>query len=113
MTTIVAKVLVPARYAVSSETVQYTATGKRTIVDKMTATNNANAPVEFSVFTVPAGQSITSAEARIINRREIAARATWLCPEVTGHVLEPGERLVTLASVSGSITIRASGREIG
>jgi hypothetical protein len=110
---ITAKTLIPARYVVSATEVQYTAVGNRVIVDKMTATNNANSPVEISVFIVPSGGQTTNAEHRLINRREIAARGTWLCPEIAGHVLEPNDKIVTQASVGGSITLRASGREIG
>jgi len=112
MTTIVSKVLIPSKYALSTTETQYTATGVRTIIDKMTATNNGSVPVKFSAWIVPSGGSATSSEARLLNQRELAVGQTWTCPELAGHTLEPNDSIVTLASAGASITIRASGREI-
>jgi hypothetical protein len=112
MTTIVSKVLIPSKFALSVAEIQYTASGTRTIIDKMTATNNATVPVTFSCWLVPSGGSAGTSEARLINQRELASKQTWTCPEIAGHTLEPNDSIVTLASAGASITIRASGREI-
>lgn len=110
--TVVAKTLIPARYAVGSFETQYTANGVRTIVDKFTATNNSASTVEFSVFLVPNGGSTSDPEYRLLDRREIEPKACYTCPEIAGHVMDSGDSIVTLASVGASITIRASGREV-
>ena len=109
---VVAKTLIPARYAVSAFETQYTANGVRTIVDKFTATNNSGSVVEFSLFLVPNGGTAGDAQHRLLNRRSIDPGICYTCPEIVGHVMEPGDKIVTLASVGGSITIRASGREV-
>lgn len=110
--TVVAQTLIQAKYAVSAFEVQYSPSGARTIIDKFTATNNGTSPVEFSLFLVPNGQSVGNAQHRLLNRREIEPKACYTCPEIVGHVMESGDSIVTLASVGGSITIRASGRVI-
>ena len=112
MTTIVNKRLIIAKYALTTPEVEYTANGCRTIIDKFTGTNQNAVPVELSILILPPGGLSSSAEFRLLNRKEIASRGTWMCPEVVGHVLEPNESLVVLASLGASITIRASGREI-
>lgn len=105
-------VLVPTKYAENSTTVQYVPSGKRAIIDRMTATNNSGAACEFSVWIVTNG-STPGGQNRLLNRRSIDPGQSYSCPEVTGHVLLNGDALTTLAATSASITIRVSGREMG
>ena len=109
---VVAQTLIQAKYAVSAFETQYSPNGARTIVDKFTATNNSGSIVDFSLFLVPNGQTAGSAEHRLLDRRSIDPGVCYTCPEIVGHVMESGDKIVTLASVGGSITIRASGRVI-
>jgi hypothetical protein len=109
--TVVAKVLVNSKLVMGSLTTQYTATGVRAIIDRLTVTNNALAPVEISIFLVPNGGS-ADGSSRMIDRRELQPRQSYTCPEVCGHVLDSGDQIVTLASVAGAVVMRASGREV-
>lgn len=110
--TVVARALVNSKQAESSETTQYTAPANtRTIVDKMTATNTTGGAVTLTTRLVASGGT-AGASNSVMSAQSIAAGATYLCPEVSGHVLNPGDFISTLASAATSITIRVSGREV-
>jgi len=105
------KVLIPPKQAENAQTAQYTATNVKAILDKFTVTNTSVANVTISVNLV---RNTTSAGAEnlVIDARTIAPDETYTCPELIGHVLEPGDFISTLASAATSLTIRCSGREI-
>lgn len=105
------KNLIPAKQAENVQTTQYTATNCKTVIDKFTATNTTSGNVTLSVNLVVSGGSASAAN-RLLSVRSIAPGETYLCPEVVGHVLEPGGFISTLAGAATSITIDASGREI-
>jgi hypothetical protein len=105
------KNIIPAKQAESAQTTQYTATGCRTIIDKFTVTNTSAANVTFSVNLVASGGSAEVANL-VLSAKNIVPGETYLCPELVGHVLEPGGFISTLAGAATSLTIRASGREI-
>lgn len=46
------------------------------------------------------------------NFTQIAAGATYLCPEVVGQILNPGDFISIKASAATSIGCRISGREV-
>ena len=101
--------LLSAKYAESSATVQVTASGVATIIDKFTVTNTTGTPVTFTAYlTVTLG--VPSSANAIINTRSIAGNETYTCPELVGHVLANGARIATLASAASSLVIRCSGR---
>ena len=105
------KVLIPAKIAENTQTTQYTATGCRTYIDKFTVTNNSAANVTLAVNLVASGGSAGVANL-VLSAKNIVPGETYLCPELVGHVLEPGGFISTLAGAATSLTIQASGREI-
>ncbi len=109
--TVVAKPLVNTKYAENTQTVQYTVSGGRVSIDRFVATNNSASPAEFSIWLVPNGQAIGGGN-RVLFAREILSKESYSCPEACGQWLENGDRIVTMASAAGAITIRVSGREV-
>lgn len=105
------KQIIPPKAAEAVQTTQYTATGCKTLIDKFTVTNYGAANVAFSLNLVPSGGSAGNTNL-VIDMKNIVPGETYLCPEVIGHVLEPGGFISTLAGAATSLTIVASGREI-
>ena len=105
------KVLIAAKQAENAQTTQYTATGARAIIDKFTVTNTTAGNVSISVNLVSAGGTAGAANL-ITDARTVVPDETYTCPELVGHVLDPGGFISTLASAATSLTIRCSGREI-
>ena len=110
--TVVAKTLVEGVVAAAANTTQYTAPANtRTLIDKMTATNTTAGAVTLTVNLVPSGGAAAAANT-VMSAQSIAAGATYTCPEVAGHTLNPGGFLSTNAGAAGSISVRVSGREV-
>lgn len=109
MTTTVRNII-PATIIGSAQSTQYTAVSIRAVIDKFTAYNGHNAPVQISVNLVQSGGA--AAASNLIVRKTLQVGETYTFPELTGHVMEPGGFISTAASVAGVLTIRASGREI-
>lgn len=108
---VTAKPLFTSKYAVDSETTQYTApTGTRTIVDKFTAFNTDSGTLTLTVKLVASGGTASADET--IMTKAIATGEAYTFPEVVGHVLETGGFISTIASTTNKIVIRASGREV-
>lgn len=104
------KVLIPAKLAETTQTVQYplsAADAVRTAIDKLTAVNTSGANATITVHLVPAGGTAGAANAF---SKILAAGQSWPFPDVVGHVLEPGDAISTIASAAG-VAIRASGRQ--
>jgi len=110
--TVSVKPLVNAKLAENADTTQYIApTGTRAIIDKATVTNiTANSAI-YTVHIVPSGQSPATSN-RVLNARAIAAGECYTCPELTGHVVEPGGFISTVAGTASALAIRISGREV-
>lgn len=109
--TVTAKALIESAYAANSQTTQYTApTGCRTIIDKLTASNNTAGAVTFAVNLVPSGGA--AGASNLIYSASIAANTVAEITASEGHVLEAGDFISTLAGAASSIVIRASGREV-
>ena len=108
---VIAKVLIPAKTAESSQTTQYTATGVTTIIDKFTATNFSASSATLSVNLVTAAGSAGNGNL-IVKTRTLIAGETYIFPELTGQVLDTSGFISTLAGTATAINIRASGREI-
>lgn len=103
--------LIPRKFAEASQTVQYTASNVKAVIDAFTATNTGSVNVNFSVNLVAALDSAANRNL-VIDNRTISPGDTYLCPELIGQILNNGGTISTLASVASSITISASGREI-
>lgn len=110
--TVLAKTLFEATQAPLADTTVYTAPANtRTIVDKFTATNVTAGALTFTVNLVPSGGA-AGATNTLIAAQSIAAGASYLCPEIVGHILNPGDFLSIKASAAASINARGSGREV-
>lgn len=109
--TVTAKVIIPAKIAESTQVTQYTATGVRTIIDKLTATNYSGGAVTISVNLVTLADTAGN-QNLIVKTKTLAAGETYTFPEIVGHILAAGDFISTIASAATSIAIRASGREI-
>jgi hypothetical protein len=105
------KGLIASQQLSGTNATYYTATGVRTIIDKMTLTNTTAGAITATIDLVDSGGSAGASE-RIISARSIAAGETYNCPEAVGHILNPGDTIQGLAGSAASITIRASGREV-
>ena len=108
--TVTSKPLILSKYAIAGETTEYTATGLRTIIDKMTGYNGTGGAVTLTVKLVP--NTVAAGASNITVSRAIAAGATDTFPEIAGHSLEPGGFISVLAGAATSIVIRCSGREV-
>lgn len=109
--TVVVKTLVPPLQLATGATTQYTATNVRAIIDKATVTNTDSSNRTFSVHLVTSGGSASNANL-IIDTRTVVPDETYLCPELIGQVLNPGDFISTTASAATALTLRVSGREI-
>lgn len=108
---VLVKVLIPSKQAENAQTTQYTAVNAKAIIDKATVTNTSASNVTISVNLVTSGGT-AGASNLIVDTRAIAPDECYTCPELVGQALEPGGFISTIASASGALTIRFSGREI-
>lgn len=107
--TVIAKCLLEAKFAESSQTTQYTVgSGTRTIVDKFTA--YANAATSLNVNVVASGGTAGASNLKVA--KTLASGETYTFPEIVGQILNAGDFLSTIAGTSSAVVIRASGREV-
>lgn len=110
--TVIVKVLVQPLQLATGATTQYTVpAGTRTIIDKATVTNTDTSNRTFSVNLVTSGGSPGNANL-VIDTRAVVPDETYLCPELVGQVLGPGDFISTTASAATALTLRISGREV-
>lgn len=109
--TVTVKTLIPAKQLENTQTVQYTATAARAIIDKATVTNTDTVNRTFSVNLIQSGGSAGNANL-IIDDRTVVPGETYLCPELVGQSLDINGFISTIASAATALTIRVSGREI-
>lgn len=83
----------------------------RTLLDKMTITNPTAGALTFTVNLVPEGGT-AGADNIVVSAQSVAAGATYLCPEIVGHVLNTGDFVSAFASAATSLVVRISGREV-
>ena len=103
--------LVPSKYLENTQTAQYTASGVKAIIDKAVVTNvsSSNATLNLNHLT---GTGTLNDSNLIIKDKIIAPGKSYLCPEITGIVLNSADYISTLASVSSALVFNLSGREI-
>lgn len=109
--TVTATAIIPAKVAENSQVTQYQSTNVRTIIDKFTATNYSASAASLSVNLVTFADTAGN-QNLIVKTKTLQPGECFTFPEITGHVLDVGGFISTLASASSSITIRASGRVI-
>ena len=101
----------PVQLAVAATT-QYTVPqGTRCIIDKATVVNTDTVNRTFSVNLVPSGGSPGNANL-VIDARAVVPDETYLCQELIGQILGPGDFISTTASAATALSLRISGREI-
>ena len=106
------RVLIPAKIAVATDTVQYTVPANvSTIIDKFTATNYDTVVRSITVNHVTSGDTVGNAK-KIVASRALQPNETYTFPELVGAALAPGGFISTIASNATGLNIRASGREV-
>lgn len=106
-----ARALIPSKIAEAAQTTQYISTNVVTIIDKFTATNYSGSAAVLSVNLVTFADSAGN-QNLTVKTKTLQPGETYSFPEVTGHVIENGGFISTLAGTSSAINIRASGRVI-
>lgn len=110
--TVTVRVLVQPVQLATGATTHYTVpAGTRCIIDKATVTNTDTANRTFSLNLVPSSGSPGNANL-VIDTRAVVPDETYLCPELVGQVLGPGDFISTTASAATALTLRISGREV-
>ena len=104
------KVLVPSKVVENALTSQYTVSKGTAIIDKFTAMNYGTTPGQLKVYLVASGDS--AGDHNLVAMDTIPTGGTFMFPELVGHTLMMGGSISTIASVSSSINLRVSGREV-
>lgn len=106
------KKLVSGSQLTATVATYYTApTNTKTLIKKLTFTNNDATARTVTVYLVTSGG--TAGVTNILTKAaSIAAGATYEAFEAEGHILAAGETLQALADSAAQVTIQASGVEI-
>jgi len=106
------KCIINPVYLTTSYVQYYLVNKGATIIDKLTAYNNASTYQTITINLVPSGGTLATAN-RIINNFVIAPGETYEFSNIEGHVLNQGDSIYSLTnSATAAITIRCSGREV-
>ena len=109
--TVIAKCLLEAKRAESSQTTQYSApAGTRTIIDKFSTHNGHTSSVVLTINVVASGGSASAAN--LIASKSLASGESYTWPEVVGNVLNAGDFVSTIAGTDAVVVMRISGREV-
>lgn len=109
--TVTLAVLIPAKIAEATQTVQYVSSNATTIIDKFTATNFTATAAVISVNLVTEGG--VEGNANLITKtRTLQPSEVYIFPELVGQVLTSGGKISTIAGTANAINIRASGRSV-
>ena len=103
--------IIPRKQAAATFETQYTASNKKTVIDKFTVTNTDTSVHVISIFLVASGDS-PGGDNCVLNEKSIAVNETYTCPEIIGQVLENNGYISTYADSAAVLTLSASGREI-
>lgn len=105
------KVLLDSKQLESSQTTQYTAVNCRALITKVSIANNDTVNRTVSVHLVPPAGAASNSNRFLINKT-IVPGEDYLCPELSGQILENGGFISTIASAASALTIRINGQEI-
>ena len=109
--TVTAKNLVEGSIVPATDTTVYTApSNTTTIVDKVTTANYDTVSRVVTISIVASGGSV--GDAYYIAKRTLAAKETYIWPEVVGQILNAGDYVSIIASNATGVNLRISGREI-
>jgi hypothetical protein len=105
-------VLIDSKYAETTTTNEYTTPdGTQTVIDKVTALNESANDALLHANIVKSGDESDNSNA-IIDNRFLANGETYLCPELTGHVLNAGDSIYFHADTADAVVVRVSGHQI-
>lgn len=106
------KKLIPGSQLTASVATYYTApTNTKTLVKKLTLTNNDTSARSVTIYLVPSGGS--SGVTNILsNAVAVAPLSTYEAFEAEGHIVPAGGTIQAFADVAAKVTIQASGVEI-
>ena len=106
--TTTAGALIPSKAVEAVETVQYTSSNVRSIIDNFDVYNGTTDAIPYTVRLVPSGS--TADASNTLYSRAIAPGETAR-GVLVGQILEPGDFISTLAGETGLVH-RASGRKV-
>lgn len=109
---VVAKSLFAPLQLPAGNTVLYTATGVRCIIDKFTGSNTTAGAVTITVFLVPNAGAASVTNTIVPATFSLAAGQCYTFPEIVGHVLNAGDSIVAAPGTATALTMRGSGREV-
>ena len=104
-----AKVIINAKIAEVANTVQFTSTGDRTIIETFTVTNTGSDNALISVYLLNPGDSPDSSN-KIVNNDSFSPGDSRKLSVLSLHAIESGGSIATEASLANTLTIRATGR---
>ena len=106
------KKIIPGSLLTASAATYYTApTNTRTLIKKVTFTNNDTVARTVTLYLVPLGGTASTSNI-LIKAAPVGPSVTYEGFEVEGQVLEPGGFIQALADSAGQVTLQASGVEI-
>jgi hypothetical protein len=109
--TVTAKTLAEGQIIPNADTTVYTAPlAVTTIIDKLTTANYDSVAREITISIVASGGSVGNAY--YIAKQTLAAKETYIWPEVVGQILNTGDYVSAIASNNTGVNLRMSGREI-
>jgi len=111
MATATSIVLISTKYMETSATTQYTSTNIKTYIDKFTLNNVTASTVTVSISLVESGDTASLGN-QLISSRPIPPGKPYLCPELTGQLLDIGDFIATLSGTGSAIVMRATGRTV-
>jgi hypothetical protein len=95
--------LIAPAFAPDTKGIAYTSTAARTRIDYMAFLNTTASNVTLSIWLGPAGAS------QRIKDKTILPGECYLCPEVIGALLMPGQLIEWVASAAGALYGSANG----
>lgn len=110
--TINTKGLYSSQYVPATDTVIYTVPAStRCIIDKVSVSNSSGGSATFTANLIASGGSAAPSN---VNTPAIAVPtgSVYLCSELVGQTLNPGDTFSVKASVASALVIRFSGREV-
>lgn len=100
-----------AQLPAAATTIATAAANTRLIIDKLSVINTSAATVTVTVNVVQSGGSVATTNA-LINAYSLVQNGTYGCPEIVGHVLNPGDFVSVTASAATAVNARLSAREV-
>jgi hypothetical protein len=104
--------LIPAQVVPGATTSLYVSpVGVISRIDSLSVCNVGAAPVQVTLYLVPAGAVAGPANATTFGQTILPGQ-TWNSPNEIGKVLAPGDGIAALAGAAGALTIAAGGLQV-